>query len=159
MRRIPCLRVLFGLLLSVFVISAAAAAPIATTTTVTAAPTGTVAFHDLVTLRATVVDANNAPVLHGTVNFYASGGGLIGQILLGSAPVVSNSIGGFTPGTATLNVRWWIQDTSTAQHSIVATFTGTASDTSSSGTTTLGVTITSVSATGIPTATGSVTFS
>src|SRR5579863_1352576 len=122
MRRIPCLRVLFGLLLSVFVISAAAAAPIATTTTLTASPSGSSSFHDLVVLTATVVDANHAPVLSGTVTFSN------GSASLGTVQMVATSSGGHTPGTATLRLT----SLPTGTNSLTATFNGTNADAASS---------------------------
>src|SRR5579863_6888369 len=122
MRRIPCLRVLFGLLLSVFVISAAAAAPIATTTTLTASPSGSSSFHDLVVLTATVVDANHAPVLAGTVTFSN------GSASLGTVQMVATSSGGHTPGTATLRLT----SLPTGTNSLTASFNGTNADAASS---------------------------
>src|SRR5579863_4086124 len=122
MRRIPCLRVLFGLLLSVFVISAAAAAPIATTTTLTASPSGSSLFHDLVVLTATVADANHAPVLSGTVTFSN------GSASLGTVQMVATSSGGHTPGTATLRLT----SLPTGTNSLTATFNGTNADAASS---------------------------
>ena len=118
MRRVPGLRVLFGLLFSVSVISAAAAAPIATTTTLKAYPSGSSSFHDLVVLTATVVDANHASVLAGTVTFFN------GSATLGTVQVVATSSGGHTPGTATLRLT----SLPVATNSLSATFSGTTAD-------------------------------
>lgn len=91
---------------------------LATTITLAVGPSGSVPFEQTVTLTATITDSNNAAVLHGSVTFYD------GTLALGTSYIISNSSGGFTPGTAILRTRSLAQ----TSHSLTATFNGTAAD-------------------------------
>jgi hypothetical protein len=105
---------------SAAVSSPLAAATLATTTTLTVSPPGSGAEQNLVTLTASVSDANG-PVLHGAVTFYNFGEAL------GTAQLISTGSGGFTPGTAVLRMRF-VND---GKNYVIANFNGTSSEASS----------------------------
>ncbi len=95
-------------------------APIVTTTTLAASPSVSIVSGTLVTLTATVADANG-PVLHGTVTFSD------GTRILAGVQLVSTNSAGFTPGTATLKTL----SLAVGAHSITAKFSPTNVDAAS----------------------------
>jgi Legume lectin domain/Bacterial Ig-like domain (group 3)/FG-GAP-like repeat len=90
----------------------------ATTTTQLSIATPTVTVGTPTLLVATVTDAANHAVLHGTVTFYD------GSRALGSAQIVSLAGGSFTQGTANLKTASF----TTGANSITAVFAGTKTD-------------------------------
>lgn len=124
LRRCAPLAVLFLVLFLGLLFPDLAAAAVATTTALSVSPSGSVAFLQPVALTATITDASNNPVLHGSVTFFD------GSSILGTATIISSSSAGFTPGTAIFRTRSFVQ----SSHSLTARFNGTVANSASTST-------------------------